>query len=114
MVYIYIIYTFSFFLLLIITIIVFYRPSLLGSVRIEHTDNCTILLGACCTSVYLDSVNNCTIQILSHQLRIHECKDCKLYVQVQSHPIIEDCVSMGFAPYSYKYDSLATDIQVRA
>ena len=80
--------------------------------RIESTSDCDIILGACCTSVYLDSVNNCTIQILSHQLRIHECRDCRLYVRVQSHPIIEDCVHMGFAPYSFIYEALEADIQV--
>jgi hypothetical protein len=89
------------------------RPSLLGSVRIEQTTECDIKLGACCTSVYLDGVVNCTIQILSHQLRIHDCRGCKLYVRVQSHPIIEDCSDMGFAPYRYTYPGCAADIQVR-
>lgn len=89
-----------------------YRPTLLGSVRIEHTTDSTISLGACCTSVYLDSVKNCTIQILSHQLRIHECADCRLYVRVQSHPIIEDCSNMGFAPYTYTYSGVNEDLQV--
>jgi hypothetical protein len=88
------------------------RPSLLGSVRIEQTSQCDISLGACCTSVYLEGVTDCTIQILSHQLRIHQCTGCKLYVRVQSHPIIEDCKDMGFAPYSYAYDTLQEDIQV--
>lgn len=88
------------------------RPSLLGSVRIEHTTGCDIKLGACCTSVYLDSVTDCTIQILSHQLRIHECKGCRLYVRVNSHPIIEDCSDMGFAPYTYNYPGAAADMHV--
>lgn len=86
-------------------------PSLLGSVRIEYTSDCEIHLGACCTSVYLESVKNCTIYILTHQLRIHTCSDCKLYVRVNSHPIIEDCTNMGFAPYAYQYDTLEADIQ---
>ena len=86
------------------------RPSLLGSVRIESTSDCVIRLGACCTSVYLDSVKNCKIYIASHQLRIHECSGCKLYVRVQSHPIVEDCSAMGFAPYDYSYATLDADI----
>jgi len=90
----------------------FLRPSLLGSVRIEFTSDCEIYLGACCTSVYLESVHNCTIYILTHQLRIHTCADCKLFVRANSHPIIEDCVNMGFGQYSYEYETLEADIQV--
>lgn len=89
-----------------------HRPSLLGSVRIEQTSQCDISLGACCTSVYLEGVTDCTIRILSHQLRIHQCVDCKLFVRINSHPIIEDCSNMGFAPYDYVYDTLPQDIQV--
>jgi hypothetical protein len=89
-----------------------HSPSLLGSVRIEGNVNCDIHLGACCTSVYLESVHNCKIFIASHQLRIHTCSDCQLYVRVQSHPIVEDCRNMGFAPYSFQYATLEEDIVV--
>lgn len=90
----------------------FYRPSLLGSVRIESCKECVIYLGACCTSVYLESLSNCTVYIATHQLRIHECKECNLYVKSNSHPIIEDCERVGFAPYLYQYSNIEDDILV--
>mmetsp|Transcript_7243 Transcript_7243/g.12041 ORF Transcript_7243/g.12041 Transcript_7243/m.12041 type:complete len:138 (+) Transcript_7243:2-415(+) len=90
------------------------RPSLLGSVRIEQVSDCNIYLGPCCTSVYIDSVNQCQIHTSCHQLRIHECHSCQLYVKVQSHPIIEDCTKMGFAPFAYAYPKIDADTQSAA
>lgn len=85
---------------------------MLGSVRIANTSNCTIYLGPCCTSVYLENCTGCTIFIACHQLRIHETNDCRLYVRVNSHPIIEDCSNLGFAPYSFSYSDIETDFEV--
>lgn len=56
---------------------------------------------------------DCLIFTSSHQLRIHESNACQLYVRVNSHPIIEDCTMMGFAPYSIQYENIATDFSVR-
>lgn len=70
-----------------------------GSVRIENCDHSQVFLGPCQTSVYLESCHHCTIYAASHQLRIHNCTHVTLYVLCQSHPIIEDCQHMIFAPY---------------
>lgn len=83
----------------------------LGSVRVENCKDCHIYLGPCRTSVYLDDMRQVTMFIASHQLRIHKCHDCKLQVRVNSHPIIEDCSGMGFAPYDVAYAELAQHIQ---
>jgi hypothetical protein len=80
----------------------------LGSVRIEDCDNCTFYLGPTRTSVYLDKLSTCTAFLASHQLRIHVCKDCQLCVRCNSHPIIEDCQGMGFAPYDVEYALIST------
>jgi hypothetical protein len=76
---------------------------LLGAVRLENCTDCYACLGPCSTSVYLENCTRCTVFISSHQLRIHGCMGCSLYVRVNSHPIIEDCSQMGFAPYSLSY-----------
>lgn len=82
----------------------------LGSVRIEECSECRIFLGPCKTSVYLDCNKQCTVFISSHQLRIHKCHDMNLYVAVNSHPIIEDCTGMGFAPYVVEYREFGSDL----
>eukprot|EP00605_Chrysophyceae_sp_TOSAG23-4_P002004 GSChrysophyteH1.ASY1.ANO1.2218.1 assembled CDS len=78
----------------------------LGSVRIESCKGCSIYLGPTRTSVYLDKTIGGAIYIAAHQLRIHECKDVSLCVRCNSHPIIEDCEGMGFAPYEVDYPQL--------
>jgi tubulin-specific chaperone C len=74
--------------------------------------NCQIFLGPCCTSVYLEECSDTTIFLSCHQLRIHRSHGCKLYVRVNSHPIIEDCSGFGFAPYSVSYTDIEQDFKV--
>ncbi len=64
------------------------------------------------TSVYLEGARDCTLSIACHQLRIHNCHNCRLYVKVNSHPIIEDCSDMQFAPYQLEYKDIQNDIEV--
>lgn len=84
-------------------------PWYCGSVRLEENRDCRIVLGPCATSVYLEGLHNCTVFIASHQLRIHNSHGCRLYVRCASHPIIEDCSDMGFAPYSLRYVAVDAD-----
>lgn len=78
----------------------------------EHMHHSTIVLGPCHTSVYLESLEHCTLYITCHQLRIHNCKHCILYVKVQSHPIIEDCEEMFFAPYNVQYPTVEEELKI--
>ena len=84
-------------------------PCKIGSVRIENLTNCCVFLGPCYTSVYIESCQGCNILAASHQLRIHSCTDCNLFVRINGHPIIEDCKAMTFGPYSLQYDTIETD-----
>lgn len=86
------------------------RGRKIGSVRIETISDCIVFLGPCATSVYLEGAKNCTIFLACHQLRIHNCENCNLYVRAASHPIIEDCIEMGFAPYTLSYIGMEDDI----
>ena len=83
----------------------------LGSVRIENCNSCNIYLGPCRTSTYLDILNSCVIFTACHQLRVHKCHQCQLFVKCNSHPIIEDCSMMGFAPYDVSYPQLTTHLE---
>ena len=79
---------------------------LLGAARLENCSDCQVFLGPCSTSVYLEGCSRCTVFLASHQLRIHKSAACRLYVRVNSHPIIEDCTDMGFAPYSLAHSEI--------
>jgi hypothetical protein len=85
-------------------------PWFCGSVRLENNRDCRVFLGPCATSVYLEGQMNCTIFAACHQLRIHNSHGCRLYVRCASHPIIEDCSDMGFAPYALQYEQWEADM----
>ena len=50
-------------------------------------------------SIYVTQCTNCTFYVGSRQLRIHTSRDVDFYVHANSHPIIEHCSSLRFAPY---------------
>jgi len=62
--------------------------------------------------IWVCSCVDCVIFTSSHQLRIHACVECDLYVRVNSHPIIEDCTDMRFSPYIIMYGGIESDFKV--
>lgn len=83
----------------------------IGSARLENLTGCKVLLGPCCTSIYVENCTSCTFFIRCHQLRIHHAYSSSFYVLVNSHPIIEDCSALGFAPYHASYPTLSRDLE---
>ncbi|RYG67456.1 hypothetical protein EON64_07400 [archaeon] len=82
-------------------------PVMLGSVRIEHIARCTVLLGPCLTSVYIEgALDGCLLVVACHQLRIHNTQQSTLLLACKSHPIIEDCAGLLCGPYLAQYPSL--------
>jgi hypothetical protein len=84
----------------------------IGSARLENLRNCQVYLGPCCTSTYVENCTGCTFFIRCHQLRIHHAYSSSFYVYVNSHPIIEDCTTLSFAPYTATYPTLQQDVEV--
>jgi len=82
-------------------------PCVLFALRLVDLTDCTILSGPISGSVYVENCRNCTICVASRQLRIHTTHECNFYVHTRSGPIIEDCSSVRFAPYSLEYNELA-------
>ncbi|KAK2595550.1 hypothetical protein QQS21_006724 [Conoideocrella luteorostrata] len=48
--------------------------------------------------VHITGVSDSIIVVTARQVRIHECKNVDIYLHCTSHPIIEDCTGMRFAP----------------
>lgn len=57
-------------------------------------------------SVHITGVRNSILVLVARQVRIHECENVDLYLHCLSHPIIEDCKGMRFAPAPACYVSL--------
>lgn len=77
---------------------------------LRNLTNCSINCGPVSSSVYVDSCKDCTFSLAFQQLRIHTSTNCKFYVNAKTKPIIEDCKSMYFGQYNYKYDELQSDL----
>ena len=100
--------------MVITTHTLFTSQAVVGSVRLEGLRDCRAVLAPCGTAAYVDGCRGCTIYAASHQLRVHGCAGVDLFVRVNSHPIIEDCSDLGFAPYDVSYDALDSDLQARS
>ena len=94
------------------TTILLFRTGIAGSIRLEGLVDCTILLGPCRTSVYIDSCKNSIFYVACHQLRIHKTEKSKIYTRCRTHPIIEDCSSLGFSPYLLSYADIDSHLEV--
>jgi hypothetical protein len=82
-----------------------------GSIRLEGLVDCTIFLGPCRTSVYIADCSNSVFQVACHQLRIHKTHASKIYARCRTHPIVEDCSTLGFGPYAVSYANIDTHFQ---
>ncbi|EFA82222.1 tubulin folding cofactor C [Heterostelium album PN500] len=51
-------------------------------------------------SIFIDACTNVKFYLKSRQIRIHNCRGCQFYINTKSHPIVESCKDIGFAPYS--------------
>lgn len=80
-----------------------------GTLHITNMDNVTVLCGPVRTSIFVENCINCDFVVACQQLRIHTTRQSNFYLHVTSKAIIEDCHSVGFAPYSLSYTQLDDD-----
>ncbi|KAK8075905.1 tubulin binding cofactor C [Apiospora phragmitis] len=62
-----------------------------------------LVCGTVTGPVHITGVKNSIIVVAARQVRIHECENVDLYLHCGSHPIIEDCSGMRFAPIPSTY-----------
>lgn len=65
---------------------------------LKNIDRCLIVTGRVSGPVHINDVSNSTLVVIARQVRIHNCKNVDIYLHCASHPIIEDCSGMRFAP----------------
>jgi tubulin-specific chaperone C len=65
-----------------------------------------IIAGHVAGAVHITGVSDSILVVAARQVRIHECKNVDVYLHCTSHPIIEDCSAMRFAPIPSCYVSL--------
>merc|ERR1712110_326830 len=80
-----------------------------GTLHITNMDNVTVLCGPVRTSIFVENCINCDFVVACQQLRIHTTRKSNFFLHVTSKAIIEDCHSVGFAPYGLSYTELDDD-----
>ncbi|EMP37461.1 Tubulin-specific chaperone C [Chelonia mydas] len=57
-------------------------------------------------------LQQCHANTCSHfQLRTHRTRDARIYVQVTSRAMVEDCSGVRFAPYTWSYPGIEGDYE---
>lgn len=67
--------------------------------------NSLVVAGHVAGPVHITALKNTVVVVAARQVRIHECKNVDVYLHCASHPIIEDCSGMRFAPIPELYVS---------
>jgi len=66
---------------------------------IRGLKNCTVFAVPVGGSIYVTECEGCTLYLGSRQLRMHTSTNTDFYIHTSSHPIIEHCQALRFAPY---------------
>ncbi|KAK1986471.1 tubulin binding cofactor C [Colletotrichum cereale] len=69
-----------------------------ANLALKNIDKSLIVAGNVTGPAHITGVSDSVIVVSARQVRIHECKNVDIYLHCSSHPIIEDCSNMRFAP----------------
>jgi len=69
-----------------------------ANLALKNIDKSLIVAGNVTGPTHITGVSNSVIVVSARQVRIHECNNVDIYLHCSSHPIIEDCSNMRFAP----------------
>lgn len=65
---------------------------------IKNVQQCLLLCGAVSGAVHITSAERSVIVVTARQFRMHDCRDCIVYLHANGQPIIENCHRVQFAP----------------
>jgi protein XRP2 len=73
---------------------------------IDDCTNCKIIIGPCDGSIFIRTSKNCTISVVSKQLRFRDCQNLKIFTYCPSDPVIEASSGIFFAPFNAFFPKL--------
>ena len=83
-----------------------------AGLTIKHVRNSLLICGSVGGAAHITSVENSVIVVTTRQFRMHQCRNCIVYLNVSSKPIIEDCSGIRFAPLPKEYVSLRVQLNI--
>lgn len=69
-----------------------------AGLSLKAISNSLIVAGRVSGPVHITDMSDSILVVTARQVRIHDCKNVDVYLHCGSHPIIEDCTGMRFAP----------------
>ncbi|KAL1884112.1 hypothetical protein VTK73DRAFT_6781 [Phialemonium thermophilum] len=77
--------------------------ALFVSLTVRDVEKSLIVAGRVSGSAHITGVKDSIVVVAARQVRIHECTNVDFYLHCKSHPIIEDCSGLRFAPLPATY-----------
>ena len=74
-----------------------------ATLAINSVTESLLICGRTSGAAHITGVENSTLIVWSRQVRLHECKNCLVYLRCGSRPIIEDCKGILFTPFPPVY-----------
>lgn len=69
-----------------------------AGLALKNISRSLIVAGRVAGAVHVTNMSESILVVTARQVRIHDCKNVDVYLHCASHPIIEDCTGMRFAP----------------
>lgn len=69
-----------------------------ANLALKNIHRCLIVTGQVAGPAHITGISDSILVVAARQVRIHECKNVDVYLYCSSHPIIEDCSGLRFAP----------------
>ncbi|TDZ46862.1 Tubulin-specific chaperone C [Colletotrichum trifolii] len=76
-----------------------------ANLALKDIDGSLVVAGNVAGPAHITGVRDSIVVVSARQVRIHECKNVDVYLFCASHPIVEDCENMRFAPLPAAFDT---------
>ncbi|KAF6796520.1 Tubulin-specific chaperone C [Colletotrichum sojae] len=76
-----------------------------ANLALKNIQKSLIVAGNVAGPAHITGVSDSIVVVAARQVRIHECRNVDIYLYCSSHPIIEDCSNMRFAPLPTAFDT---------
>ena len=74
-----------------------------AGLTIKDIKQSLLICGNVSGAAHITNVDSSVILVATRQFRMHECRNCSVYLLVASRPVIEDCSGIRFSPLPEVY-----------
>ncbi|KAI1346492.1 tubulin binding cofactor C-domain-containing protein [Xylaria sp. FL0043] len=79
-----------------------------AGLTLKNIKNSLVIAGHVAGPAHITGIEDSIIVVAARQVRMHDCKNVQVYLHCASHPIIEDCSGVAFAPLPSHYSNEST------